>query len=218
MSWKNTVAYLVILALVPLIPVVWLFTQFVSDATVQGTFGGLEIKLVGAFAAYFLLVYFMYHVTRGLIELQPEREGPGRLAPTLRKVLAIPAGSPGFKIAGEWSATYTEYDTGIVRTESVRMNQDGSIVWGYIDPDPATTHKNPPWRFYGTVRDGVLVASYWSEQIQGHYQGSFTLKVEKHAEFSEGADPKALEMNGFYTGFEKALGKILQGQYRWVRK
>ena len=51
-------------ALIPLLPAIALFKSFPSSSTVEGPFAGLQLKLGGAFAGYFVVALLMITVIR----------------------------------------------------------------------------------------------------------------------------------------------------------
>jgi hypothetical protein len=52
---------LILIVLLPMIPAYFLFRNLPSTGNVEGTFKGMEVKLGGAFAGYFIVIILIFH-------------------------------------------------------------------------------------------------------------------------------------------------------------
>jgi hypothetical protein len=70
---NEAVIFVLIVVLVPMFPA-WMFFKFLpkNAATVNGKWYGLEIKLTGAFAGYFVLFAAIFWETKSHMVVQPE--------------------------------------------------------------------------------------------------------------------------------------------------
>jgi hypothetical protein len=90
-------------------------------------------------------------------------------------------------------------------SEAVEAQQFRKLVWGNIKP--IDNLKDPPWKFYGIVRDQVLVGVYLASERLGHWQGAFTMVVRSN-ELIEGT----------YIGFDEDDQSVVSSPYKWERR
>lgn len=107
------------------------------------------------------------------------------------------------RIKGRWRAEYVEDGYTNRLAEMVEANQLWSLVWGKIKP--IDNLSDPEWKFYGLIREQVLVGIYFAEEKLHHWQGSFTLSFND--------DEKLL--TGYYAGFEESTQTIVASSYSW---
>ncbi len=110
------------------------------------------------------------------------------------------------KIKGSWIARFQKQDTVDMVDELVEAKQLWSLVWGKIRP--LNNPNDPPWQFFGLMREQVFVGIYFAKEKLQHWQGSFTLKLD--------TDENGL--TGVYSGFEEETQEIIGSKYIWKRK